>query len=181
MLFVSNQRRSDRIHVCQACEHYLKEFRTCGPPVLGKTLEDGTKLCGCVMPVKVGLKHASCPLGKWHATVDQKTLDLIRDKVKDITLQITPTQNKELTALWNQITGVNNPVSDCSSCVRKMIEELKQIANADSEAEAKREAERLYGQMYAGTDGVPEPKTESSSVRKRVGRPPKSKGVAKKL
>jgi hypothetical protein len=133
------------------------------------------------MPVKVNLKHASCPLGKWHATIDQATLDHIKAAVKDITLQISPDKNRELTALWNKITGVNNPVSNCSSCVRKMIEELKHIANADSEAEAKREAERLYGQMYERTDGVPEPKTESSSVRKRVGRPPKGAGLAKKL
>jgi hypothetical protein len=133
------------------------------------------------MPVKVNLKHASCPLGKWHATIDQATLDHIKAAVKDITLQISPDKNRELTALWNKITGVNNPVSNCGSCVRKMIEELKQIADADSEAEAKREAERLYGAMYAGTDGVPEPKTESSSVRKRVGRPPKGAGIEKKL
>jgi hypothetical protein len=133
------------------------------------------------MPVKVNLKHASCPLGKWHATIDQATLDHIKAAVKDITLQISPDKNRELTALWNKITGVNNPVSNCSSCVRKMIEELKSIADADSEAEAKREAERLYGQMYAGTNGVSQPKTESSSVRKRVGRPPKGAGLEKKL
>ena len=181
MLFVSNQRRSDRLQLCQSCEHYLKEFRTCGPPVIGKTLEDGTKLCGCVMPVKANLKHASCPLGKWHATIDQATLDHIKAAVKDITLQISPDKNRELTALWNKITGVNNPVSNCGSCVRKMIEELKHIADADSEAEAKREAERLYGAMYERTDGVSEPKTESSSVRKRVGRPPKGAGLEKKL
>lgn len=175
MLFVSNQRRSDRLEICKGCEFYLSEFRTCGPPVIGKTLPSGEQLCGCVMPVKAGLKFASCPLGKWDAVITQETIDQIREATKDLTNFLTPDKNKELTVLWNKITGVNNPVSDCASCVRKMIEELKTIANADSDAEAKREAERLYGAMYAGTNGVPEPAAESRSVRKRVGRPPKRK------
>jgi len=127
------------------------------------------------MPVKAGLKFASCPLGKWHAVITQETINQIREATKDLTNFLTPDKNKELTMLWNKITGVNHPVSDCASCVRKMIDELKIIANADSDAEAKREAQRLYGAMYAGVDGVSEPEPESSRVRKRVGRPPKRK------
>lgn len=41
-----------RLQVCQGCDRYLSVTRQC--------LE-----CGCIMPMKVRLQNASCPLGKW--------------------------------------------------------------------------------------------------------------------
>ena len=40
-----------RLDICNNCE-FLNALHQC-------------QKCGCVMPVKVTLKHASCPIGKW--------------------------------------------------------------------------------------------------------------------
>lgn len=43
---------SQRLALCEACENFNAERRTC-------------KKCGCYMPAKVYLITASCPIGKW--------------------------------------------------------------------------------------------------------------------
>ena len=42
----------ERYALCKACEHLYKLTKQCN-------------LCGCVMPIKVGIPEASCPIGKW--------------------------------------------------------------------------------------------------------------------
>jgi hypothetical protein len=42
---------ASRLAVCVDCPEYL--------------LTSQCRKCGCFMPVKAGLEHASCPLGKW--------------------------------------------------------------------------------------------------------------------
>jgi hypothetical protein len=41
-----------RLSICNSCEHFLKLTHQC-------------KKCGCVMPLKVKLENAVCPVGKW--------------------------------------------------------------------------------------------------------------------
>lgn len=43
---------ADRYDICKACEFYLSLPKLC-------------KKCGCVIPFKVQIKKASCPLNKW--------------------------------------------------------------------------------------------------------------------
>lgn len=48
---VNEQEQIDRYAICQECPE-LMATKQC-------------KQCGCFMPMKVKLKAASCPLGKW--------------------------------------------------------------------------------------------------------------------
>lgn len=43
---------STRYSLCQECPEFIKLTSQC-------------KQCGCVMKMKVKLKHAACPIGKW--------------------------------------------------------------------------------------------------------------------
>jgi rRNA maturation protein Nop10 len=48
---LSRAQKAERLNICRKCEHYTK-FERCS-------------LCGCVMPLKVALAHATCPIDKW--------------------------------------------------------------------------------------------------------------------
>ena len=41
----------ERMQICKSCEFFLK-YQVC-------------KKCGCFMPLKIAVKSALCPLGKW--------------------------------------------------------------------------------------------------------------------
>jgi hypothetical protein len=43
---------SKRYEICEVCPRFLKATKQC-------------KECGCFMAIKVKLKEAVCPLGKW--------------------------------------------------------------------------------------------------------------------
>jgi hypothetical protein len=57
-LFNKNMNRApaniqqERLAICQSCPFYRKKINQC-------------KKCGCIMPQKVKLADASCPVGKW--------------------------------------------------------------------------------------------------------------------
>lgn len=42
----------NRLTICEECDRLIKVTKQC-------------KECGCVMPLKVKLKKATCPLSKW--------------------------------------------------------------------------------------------------------------------
>jgi hypothetical protein len=44
--------RDRRLGICMTCPHYQLQAKIC-------------KKCGCLMPAKTWLPHASCPVGKW--------------------------------------------------------------------------------------------------------------------
>lgn len=48
---LSRLQRKERLDICRSCDQYMR-MEKCA-------------VCGCIMPIKVGLPHASCPLGKW--------------------------------------------------------------------------------------------------------------------
>lgn len=121
MFFVTGQKRSDRLTICEGCEHFVTSTKSCGPLVTEAFTK--SKLCGCHMPTKTRLKVASCPLGKWEAEIKQNDLDAIRTLIenpKDAT-------NGDLAELYSKATGTNTQASQCSSCNRKMFNELKQL------------------------------------------------------
>jgi len=51
---VSDELAVERLSICQNCPSYKKRLKQC-------------KECGCIMPAKVKLPNAFCPLGKWSA------------------------------------------------------------------------------------------------------------------
>lgn len=55
---VSEEIKKMRMDACTNCEFFVKLTKQC------------TK-CGCHMPWKTGLPHASCPVGKWEAVADE--------------------------------------------------------------------------------------------------------------
>lgn len=50
--FADQQTVEKRIAECNNCEFYRVKLRQC-------------RKCGCIMPAKVRLKGAKCPVGKW--------------------------------------------------------------------------------------------------------------------
>jgi hypothetical protein len=121
MFFVTGQKRTDRLAICQSCEHFVESTKSCGPLVTEAFTD--SKLCGCHMPTKTRLKVASCPLGKWEAEIKESDLDAIRNLIenpKDAT-------NKDLARLYSKATGTNTKASQCSSCNRRMLNELKKL------------------------------------------------------
>jgi hypothetical protein len=127
MFFVTGQKRSDRLEICKGCEHYVQATKSCGP-LLTEAFTD-SKLCGCHMPTKTRLKVASCPLDKWEAEITKADLEEIKKFLK--------TENQfrtsgQLAKLYGKATGTNQQASSCSSCNRRMLDELnKLIKDAD--------------------------------------------------
>jgi hypothetical protein len=54
---VSDEVKKLRMDYCNGCEFFISLTQQC-------------KKCGCHMPWKTGLPHASCPVGKWDAVPD---------------------------------------------------------------------------------------------------------------
>lgn len=121
MFFVTGQKRTDRLVICQGCEHFVQATKSCGPLVTEAFTD--SKLCGCHMPTKTRLKVASCPLGKWEAEIKESDLDAIRKLIENP----TKATNGDLAELYSKATGTNTKASQCSSCNRRMLNELKQL------------------------------------------------------
>jgi hypothetical protein len=56
---VSEEIKELRMDACRNCEFFVKLTQQC------------TK-CGCIMPAKTSLPHASCPIGKWDSVPDDQ-------------------------------------------------------------------------------------------------------------
>ena len=121
MFFVTGQKRTNRLTICQGCEHFVQSTKSCGDLVTEAFTD--SKLCGCHMPTKTRLKVASCPLGKWEAEIKESDLDAIRKLIENP----TKATNGDLAELYSKATGTNTKASQCSSCNRRMLNELKQL------------------------------------------------------
>ncbi len=44
--------QTERLDICNTCEHYVKSSTSC-------------LKCGCFMKLKVKFKNVGCPVGKW--------------------------------------------------------------------------------------------------------------------
>jgi hypothetical protein len=127
MFFVTGQKRSDRLEICKSCEHYVQATKSCGP-LLTEAFTD-SKLCGCHMPTKTRLKVASCPLDKWEAEITKADLEEIK---KFLNTENQFRTSGQLAKLYGKATGTNQQASSCSSCNRRMLDELnKLITDAD--------------------------------------------------
>lgn len=50
--WASEEKSTSRYEICKVCPQLIQLTKQC-------------KQCGCVMPAKVKLENAVCPLGKW--------------------------------------------------------------------------------------------------------------------
>ena len=50
--YISDETAQSRLDVCNGCDSFFQETKRC-------------RECGCFMKLKVKLKEAVCPLGKW--------------------------------------------------------------------------------------------------------------------
>ncbi len=129
MLFVDAHKRTERLHTCRECEHYVAKTKSCGPLVTEAFTD--SPLCGCYLPAKTKLKVSSCPLGKWEATVTDEDIESIREFINRDNSKRTM---EELTALATKHLGKGQKASSCSSCNRKLMDQLKSLVkNADSQ------------------------------------------------
>lgn len=68
----SKERATFRLDVCKQCPAFHATTESCGRLILDALFPepidiDGeeVKPCGCYLPLKVTMKHATCPAGKW--------------------------------------------------------------------------------------------------------------------
>ena len=144
MFFVTGQKRNDRLAICKSCEHFVQSTKSCGP-LLTEAFTD-SKLCGCHMPTKTRLKVASCELGKWEAEITPEDIDEIQRFLKTENQFRT---NGQLAKLYAKATGTNQKPSSCSSCNRRMLEELQKLVNnANRWPQRKRESVSIHESMH---------------------------------
>ena len=128
MLFVSGKTKSDRLVICQSCDHFVESTSSCGPLIRGKTIvvDDQEKdLCGCIMPIKVGLRVASCPLGMWSTHISERELQSIKEFVETIPNTLTAHHQKRLLEYYNKITGQQRRgIGCCGASARNLLKTL---------------------------------------------------------
>ena len=68
----TSERAAFRMDVCATCPAYHASTQSCGRLVVDAlfpepVMIDGeeVKPCGCYLPLKVNLKHSTCPASKW--------------------------------------------------------------------------------------------------------------------
>jgi hypothetical protein len=127
---VTRTERTERLRICQSCEHYTSSG-TCGTPIVGDTLPDGSKLCGCFMAVKTWLRVGSCPIKKWRGHVSKEQIELLRaiaSEVKNNSMQKS-TQLK-LVEWWR--VNMNQSRSAGSCCAMDLWQDTQRVLS-DSE------------------------------------------------
>lgn len=145
MWYVDSKLKQERLKICEACEHFEPEKKTCGPvynpfkelikkrdPIIinGEEL----RTCGCYVNVKASLTSEHCPLGKW---LSERLSKVDGCALKDFILSldeyhVTNEQLQTLFSYKSKISGRHEQVTTCPSCVRDLIDNLKkQVRNLE--------------------------------------------------
>jgi len=123
-----------RMATCIECPAYNATTRTCGTPLnklnpLGETMTiEGVtfKPCGCFLEIKTKMTLSDCPAGKWEKVVDgslmQDAQTLLFNAKKNGALNND--ERTLLARLKSLMTGRNEKVTSCVSCVNQTIAEL---------------------------------------------------------
>ena len=131
MLFVTGQQKGERLAICRACEHYVNATESCGPLILGKEVQhEGAtqKLCGCIMPIKTGLRVGSCPLDKWSPQFSEEDLQEMKHWLKTLPNTINASQQVDLLMKYNKITGQNKTrIGSCGKCAQNLIKTIREF------------------------------------------------------
>jgi hypothetical protein len=82
------------------------------------------------MKVKAAIAFTRCPIGKWERendlTPDQLSiLNRLMDQIGAD--KVNHDENVGITNLYNEIFGMNKKVSSCGSCVRQIVNDLKEV------------------------------------------------------
>tara|TARA_R110002153_G_scaffold256860_2_gene415842 strand:- start:1283 stop:1546 length:264 start_codon:yes stop_codon:yes gene_type:complete len=82
------------------------------------------------MKVKAAIAFTRCPIGKWERendlTPDQLSiLNRLMDQIGSD--KVNHDENVGITNLYNEIFGMNKKVSSCGSCVRQIVNDLKEV------------------------------------------------------
>lgn len=123
-----------RMATCIECPAYHATTRTCGKP-LNKlnplaetmTIEGVTfKPCGCFLDVKTKMTLSDCPANRWEKVVDgsliQDAQTLLFNARKNGALNND--ERTTLARLKSLMTGRNEKVTSCVTCVNQTIAEL---------------------------------------------------------
>jgi len=117
-----------------------------------KHYKEKIQLCGCVMRIKTKLRFASCPAHKWLAeNFTAHEVEQLTNFVKSIDGK-TKLDADQLRTLFNwksRITNKPEQVSQCGSCIKDLIAELKkQLGDIYNANLLKSEAHELEQQMH---------------------------------
>jgi len=126
-LKTSNRTYNERMSICKACKHFRKSVSQC-------------KKCGCFMKIKGAIAFTRCPIDKWGRERDltNDQLSILKRLLKQIGGdKVKHEQNVGLTNLYNEIFGMNKKVSSCGTCVKQLINDLKEVLNAYDNREQK--------------------------------------------
>ena len=123
-----------RMATCIECPAYNATTRTCGTPLnklnpLGETMTiEGVtfKPCGCFLDIKTKMTLSDCPANRWEKVVDgslmQDAQTLLFYAKKNGALNND--ERTLLARLKSLMTGKNEKVTSCVSCVNQTIAEL---------------------------------------------------------
>ena len=123
-----------RMATCIECPAYNATTRTCGTPLnklnpLGETMTiEGVtfKPCGCFLDVKTKMTLSDCPANRWEKVVDgsliQDAQTLLFNARKNGALNND--ERTTLARLKSLMTGRNEKITSCVTCVNQTIAEL---------------------------------------------------------
>jgi len=123
--FTNDEEKERRMSICRSCPHFTKK-ETCGTPVIGDTLEDGRKTCGCFMKVKTSLQAAKCPLAKWGGSLTDEELKQLKNLVKNARSKnvAESTEIDQMFKWAEKISGKKIKRTRCPQCVQDLIRDL---------------------------------------------------------
>ena len=123
-----------RMATCIECPAFNSTARTCGTPLnklnpLGEMMTiDGVtfKPCGCFLDIKTKMTLCDCPAGKWDKVVDASVIQDAKTLLQTAKERgaIEFKDRQLLANLKSLMTGKNEKVTSCVSCVNQTIAEL---------------------------------------------------------
>lgn len=90
------------------------------------------------MKIKAAIAFTRCPVGKWEREKDLTTdqLSVLKRLLSDISpSRVSRDKNIGLTNLYNEIFGMNKKVSSCGSCVKQLIQDMKDVLSSYEDRE----------------------------------------------
>lgn len=135
-ILVTPEERNKRAALCNSCEFYKPDTRTCGTfrlinPLGDLVIHEGrdVRLCGCIMPVKWNFSSTSCPLGRWDKLIDDETLEEIKRVVQEYSGKpsILKDDMKKIVDTYNVANSSKQAYTECGSCIKELLDEMAKL------------------------------------------------------
>lgn len=141
MISVNTKIAKERLSICMQCKYYKANTKSCGTFIFGNDITNEVnndesnivtyrrkkvRLCGCRMPIKTYIALASCPIGKWDKQISDEDMKSFVTFVNEFK-QKGRWDNDEVKLFFEyveKIKGVKQEVSFCSSCIRRLINDI---------------------------------------------------------